>query len=81
MTRESGNRITLRLNPGFGHGHSRKTNTGGEQSKHGEECGGCLLMLIFNPARLLRRLILLVRLVNCGQKDRKSSVSRQKMAP
>src|SRR5262249_48305342 len=27
--------ITLRLNPGFGHGHSRKTNTGGEQSKHG----------------------------------------------
>jgi len=27
--------ITLRLNPGFGHGHSQKTNTGGEQSKHG----------------------------------------------
>ena len=27
--------ITLRINPGFGHGHSRKTNTGGEQSKHG----------------------------------------------
>jgi len=25
----------LRLNPGFGHGHSQKTNTGGEQSKHG----------------------------------------------
>ena len=25
----------LRINPGFGHGHSRKTNTGGEQSKHG----------------------------------------------
>ena len=23
------------MNPGFGHGHSRKTNTGGEQSKHG----------------------------------------------
>ena len=37
--------ITLRLNPGFGHGHSRKTNTGGEQSKHGiwyEQLGDCL---------------------------------------
>jgi len=30
-----GRTITLRLNPGFGHGHSQKTNTGGEQSKHG----------------------------------------------
>ncbi len=27
--------ITLRINPGFGHGESRKTNTGGSQSKHG----------------------------------------------
>jgi diaminopimelate decarboxylase len=27
--------VTLRINPGFGHGHSRKTNTGGELSKHG----------------------------------------------
>ncbi|QDU87167.1 Diaminopimelate decarboxylase [Pirellulimonas nuda] len=27
--------VTLRVNPGFGHGHSQKTNTGGEQSKHG----------------------------------------------
>jgi len=27
--------IALRVNPGFGHGHSRKTNTGGEGSKHG----------------------------------------------
>lgn len=27
--------VTLRINPGFGHGHSRKTNTGGEHSKHG----------------------------------------------
>ena len=27
--------LTLRVNPGFGHGHSRKTNTGGELSKHG----------------------------------------------
>jgi diaminopimelate decarboxylase len=30
-----GARVTLRINPGFGHGHSRKTNTGGEWSKHG----------------------------------------------
>jgi diaminopimelate decarboxylase len=27
--------ITLRINPGFGHGHSRKTNTGGDHAKHG----------------------------------------------
>jgi diaminopimelate decarboxylase len=30
-----GRAITLRVNPGFGHGHSRKVNTGGELSKHG----------------------------------------------
>jgi diaminopimelate decarboxylase len=30
-----GHRVWLRLNPGFGHGHSRKTNTGGPWSKHG----------------------------------------------
>ena len=33
--RAPGREITLRLNPGFGHGHSQKTNTGGDQSKHG----------------------------------------------
>lgn len=33
--RAPGREITLRVNPGFGHGHSRKTNTGGELSKHG----------------------------------------------
>jgi diaminopimelate decarboxylase len=39
-----GRAITLRINPGFGHGHSKKVNTGGAQSKHGiwheqlEEC-------------------------------------------
>ncbi|MBU4271426.1 MAG: diaminopimelate decarboxylase [Planctomycetes bacterium] len=33
--RAPGRGITLRINPGFGHGESRKTNTGGEQSKHG----------------------------------------------
>jgi diaminopimelate decarboxylase len=39
-----GRSITLRINPGFGHGHSQKVNTGGAQSKHGiwhqqiEEC-------------------------------------------
>jgi diaminopimelate decarboxylase len=27
--------IAIRINPGFGHGHSHKVNTGGELSKHG----------------------------------------------
>lgn len=30
-----GHGVWLRINPGFGHGHSQKTNTGGENSKHG----------------------------------------------
>jgi diaminopimelate decarboxylase len=41
-----GQPITLRINPGFGHGHSQKTNTGGQQSKHGiwhEQLPDCLL--------------------------------------
>ncbi len=33
--RSAGHRVWLRINPGFGHGHSNKTNTGGEHSKHG----------------------------------------------
>ena len=33
--RHPGHRVWIRVNPGFGHGHSRKTNTGGEWSKHG----------------------------------------------
>ncbi len=40
-----GRDITLRINPGFGHGHSQKTNTGGQQSKHGiwhEQLDDCL---------------------------------------
>ncbi|HZZ72277.1 MAG TPA: diaminopimelate decarboxylase [Pirellulales bacterium] len=40
-----GSDVTLRINPGFGHGHSQKTNTGGEQSKHGiwhEQLADCL---------------------------------------
>ena len=43
--RAPGREITLRVNPGFGHGHSRKTNTGGDQSKHGiwhEQLGRCM---------------------------------------
>ena len=39
-----GRTITLRINPGFGHGHSQKTNTGGDSSKHGiwyEQLGEC----------------------------------------
>jgi diaminopimelate decarboxylase len=42
---QSPREITLRINPGFGHGHSRKTNTGGDQSKHGiwhEQLPECL---------------------------------------
>lgn len=44
--RAPGSNLTLRINPGFGHGHSQKTNTGGAQSKHGiwrEQLGDCLL--------------------------------------
>lgn len=33
--RSAGHKVWLRINPGFGHGHSPKTNTGGENSKHG----------------------------------------------
>ncbi|TWT90899.1 Diaminopimelate decarboxylase [Pseudobythopirellula maris] len=43
LGRERG--VTLRINPGFGHGHSQKTNTGGEQSKHGiwhEQVADCV---------------------------------------
>lgn len=43
--RAPGRSITLRVNPGFGHGHSQKTNTGGAQSKHGiwhEQLDDCL---------------------------------------
>ncbi len=44
--RAPGRNITLRINPGFGHGHSQKTNTGGEQSKHGiwhDQVDDCLV--------------------------------------
>lgn len=34
-TASAGHAVWLRVNPGFGHGHSQKTNTGGENSKHG----------------------------------------------
>ncbi|HNQ91519.1 MAG TPA: diaminopimelate decarboxylase [Alphaproteobacteria bacterium] len=33
--RHRGHKVWIRINPGFGHGHSQKTNTGGESSKHG----------------------------------------------
>jgi diaminopimelate decarboxylase len=45
--RVPGGEITLRINPGFGHGHSAKTNTGGESSKHGiwhEQLQDCLTL-------------------------------------
>ena len=33
--RSPGHPVWLRINPGFGHGHHNKVNTGGESSKHG----------------------------------------------
>ncbi len=45
--RSPGREITLRINPGFGHGHTQKTNTGGEQSKHGiwhEQVDDCVAL-------------------------------------
>ena len=42
-----GREITLRINPGFGHGHSAKTNTGGDTSKHGiwhEQLDDCVAL-------------------------------------
>ncbi len=46
-----GREITLRINPGFGHGHSQKTNTGGEHSKHGvwhDQIDKCLALAAQN---------------------------------
>ncbi len=43
--RAPGNDVVFRINPGFGHGHSQKTNTGGAHSKHGiwhEDLGDCV---------------------------------------
>ena len=43
-----GHPVWLRVNPGFGHGHSNKTNTGGEHSKHGiwhEQLGEALAVV------------------------------------
>ncbi len=51
-----GHAVWLRLNPGFGHGHSRKTNTGGEHSKHGiwhEQLGEALAAIRAGGLRLV----------------------------
>jgi diaminopimelate decarboxylase len=43
-----GHQVWIRVNPGFGHGHSKKTNTGGETSKHGiwhENLGNALALV------------------------------------
>jgi len=53
--RAPGSKITLRINPGFGHGHSQKTNTGGEQSKHGiwhEQLSECLRLADFHGLQI-----------------------------
>lgn len=50
-----GREITLRINPGFGHGHSQKTNTGGQQSKHGiwhEQLSNCLMLADANGLQI-----------------------------
>lgn len=54
--RSPGHAVWLRLNPGFGHGHSRKTNTGGEHSKHGiwhEQLGEALSAIRAGGLRLV----------------------------
>ncbi|HDS1758845.1 diaminopimelate decarboxylase [Pseudomonas sp. M5] len=51
-----GHPIWLRINPGFGHGHSRKTNTGGEHSKHGnwhENLSHCYALIEKYKLRLI----------------------------
>ncbi len=53
--RTPGREITLRVNPGFGHGHSQKTNTGGEHSKHGiwhEQIGECRKLAAHNGLKI-----------------------------
>jgi diaminopimelate decarboxylase len=54
--RSPGHAVWLRVNPGFGHGHSRKTNTGGEHSKHGiwhEQLGEALGVIRATGLRLV----------------------------
>jgi diaminopimelate decarboxylase len=51
-----GHPVWLRINPGFGHGHSNKTNTGGEHSKHGiwhTELGAALAAIRANGLKLV----------------------------
>ncbi|MNM90843.1 Diaminopimelate decarboxylase [compost metagenome] len=51
-----GHAVWLRINPGFGHGHSNKTNTGGEHSKHGiwhEELSDALAAIRAHGLRLV----------------------------
>jgi len=51
-----GHLVWLRINPGFGHGHSNKTNTGGEHSKHGiwhTELGEALAVIQAQGLRLV----------------------------
>jgi diaminopimelate decarboxylase len=51
-----GHPVWLRINPGFGHGHSNKTNTGGEHSKHGiwhNELGAALAAVQANGLTLV----------------------------
>jgi diaminopimelate decarboxylase len=52
----TGNGITLRINPGFGHGHSQKVNTGGAQSKHGiwhEQLEDCIERVVMHKLAII----------------------------
>ncbi len=49
-----GHAVWLRINPGFGHGHSNKTNTGGEHSKHGIWHSDLTMALAVSAARGLQ---------------------------
>lgn len=54
--RSPGHKVWIRINPGFGHGHSKKTNTGGENSKHGiwyEEINKALTLIKLYKLKLI----------------------------
>ncbi|KAG5681308.1 hypothetical protein PVAND_010757 [Polypedilum vanderplanki] len=51
-----GHPVWIRINPGFGQGHSQKTNTGGENSKHGiwyEDLPEALAVIKQNKLKLI----------------------------
>lgn len=56
LKRLKNHKVWIRINPGFGHGHSKKTNTGGENSKHGiwhEDISSALEVIEANNLKLI----------------------------